>query len=45
MTESIGFMMFCGGSAGAAFCFAALLLTGVIFTRQRKKLLDKLQQE
>lgn len=45
MMESVGFIMLCGGIAGALLCLAALLMTGVIFAKQRKKLLDKLQQE
>ncbi len=45
MEVTAGFIMFCGGIAGAAICLIALLATGVIFTRQRRRMLEKLQQE
>lgn len=45
MFQSVGFIMFCGGIAGAALCLIALLMTGALFAKQREKLLDKLQRE
>lgn len=45
MEITMGMIMFYGGIAGAALCILALAVTGVVFTKQRKKLLEKLQED
>ena len=41
----VGKMMFAGGLAGMICCMVALLVLPRIFEKQRKKLLEKLEEE
>ena len=41
----VGKMMFAGGLAGMTCCMVALLVLTRIFEKQRKKLLEKLEEE
>ena len=41
----VGKMMFAGGLAGVICCMVALLVLPRIFEKQRKKLLEKLEEE
>ena len=45
MEITAGFVMLIVGVAGAVICLLFLLATNVIFPRQRKRLLEKLQNE
>ena len=41
----VGKMMFAGGLAGVICCMVVLLVLPRIFEKQRKKLLEKLEEE
>ena len=44
MEITIGSMMFIGGVAGAAICIILFLMTAPVFRKQKKRLLEKLQE-
>ncbi|MGN0408062.1 MAG: hypothetical protein ACI4EJ_07370 [Bacteroides sp.] len=44
MEITIGSMMFIGGVAGAAICLILFLMTAPVFRKQKKRLLEKLQE-
>ncbi len=43
MVITKGLIMLAGGGAGAVICLILLIATGPIFRKQRKKLLERLQ--
>lgn len=44
MEITIGSMMFIGGVTGAAVCVILFLMTAPVFRKQKKKLLEQLQE-
>lgn len=44
MEITVGSIMFIAGVAGAAVCFIAFLATAPLFIRQKRKLLERLQE-
>lgn len=44
MNITTGLIMVIAGSAGAFVCVVLLLICGLVFPKQRKKLLKKLQE-